>query len=348
MNIADRIIGRDQKPFVIAEMSGNHNQSLDRALKLIDLAADAKVDAIKLQTYTADTITIDHSGDEFRISDPNSLWTGKTLYDLYETAHTPWEWHGALFQRAHEKGLIIFSSPFDDTAVDFLESLGAPAYKIASFEFTDFELIRKVLATGKPLILSTGMASLAEIDETVKMVRSSGNENFALLKCTSSYPADPLNSNISTISYLRDIFGCEVGLSDHTMGIGVAAAAVAMGATIIEKHFTDSRSEGGVDSAFSLEPDEMKSLVIEAERAHQSIGKVNFAPSGKNESNAVSFRRSLYICKDIKRGEAFTKENLRSIRPGLGLPVKNLPVFLGKSANQDIKRGTPLSWNFLG
>ncbi len=275
------------RPFIIAEMSGNHNQSLERALEIVDAAADAGAHAIKLQTYTADTITIDKKEGEFFISDPKSLWKGESLYDLYKKAYTPWEWHESIFKRAKEKGILCFSSPFDFTAVDFLESLNAPAYKIASFENIDLPLIRKVANTGKPIIISTGMANIQEIAEAVDTVRATGNNQLILLKCTSTYPSTPDNTNILTIPHMRELFQCEIGLSDHTLGIGVAVASIALGATVIEKHFTLNREEGGVDSVFSMEPDELKSLVVETGRAWQSLGKVTYGPTEKEKASMV-------------------------------------------------------------
>ncbi len=339
--IANRSVGLNHSPFIIAEMSGNHNQSLDRALQIVDAAAAAGAHAIKLQTYTADTMTIDIKTGEFLIQDSKSLWNGKTLYDLYKEAYTPWEWHAPLFERARKLGMIPFSTPFDETAVDFLESLGAPLYKVASFENTDLPLIRRIARTGKPVIVSTGMASLSNLEEIVRTLRSSGCENFVLLKCTSSYPATPENSNIKTIPHLREMFKCEVGLSDHTMGVGVAVASIALGATVIEKHFTLSRADGGVDSAFSLEPSELKSLVVETERAWQGLGAVTYG-AGDSEQGSLQFRRSLYIVKDVRAGEPFTKENVRAIRPGFGLPPKFIDEVLGKTARVDLKRGTAL------
>ena len=299
--IKDICIGSSYKPFIIAEMSGNHNQSLDRALDIVEAAAASGAHALKLQTYTADTITLDVSEGEFLINDKESLWKGKSLYELYQEAHTPWEWHEPIMQRAKELGMLCFSTPFDDTAVDFLKGLDVPAYKIASFENTHLPLIKKVSAIGKPMIISTGMATIAELDETVRTIRAVGCEQFVLLKCTSAYPASPENSNLLTIPHMRELFNCEVGLSDHTMGLGTAVAAVAHGATVIEKHFTLNRSDGGVDSAFSLEPDEMQQLVIETERAWQSLGKVTYGPT-EAEKESLKFRRSLYIAKDMKKG----------------------------------------------
>lgn len=345
--IGTRTIGQDHPPFIIAEMSGNHNQSLERALEIVDAAADSGAHALKLQTYTADTMTLDIDEGEFHISDPNSLWQGTSLYKLYQEAYTPWEWHGPIFERCRERGLICFSTPFDETAVDFLESLQVPCYKIASFENTDLPLIRKVAATGKPMIISTGMATVAELDETVRTAREAGCPGIILLKCTSSYPSTPENTNIRTIPHLRELFGCEAGLSDHTMGTGVAVASVALGATVIEKHFTLSRADGGVDSAFSLEPGEMKALVEEALRAWQSLGTISYGPTAR-EIPSLKFRRSLYIVKDIAQGETFSPENLQAIRPGLGLPTKYIELFLGRKAARNIKKGTPLNWDLMG
>lgn len=346
IKIAHRHIGRDEKPFIIAEMSGNHNQSLERALHLVDLAAEAGVDAVKLQTYMADTMTLDIHDGEFLIEAEDNLWKGESLYHLYEKAHTPWEWHEAIFERCREHGIIGFSSPFDVTAVDFLEGLNVPAYKIASFENVDIPLIRKVAQTGKPIIISTGMAAVAEIDEAVRTVRAEGNEQLVLLKCTSTYPASPENSNILTIPHLREMFDVEVGLSDHTMGVGVAVAAVAHGATVIEKHFTTSRAEGGVDAAFSMEPEELEMLVEETDRSWKCLGNISYGPTEAERSSLVH-RRSLYISKDLGEGEVLTRENVRSIRPGHGLAPKYLEVVLGKKVNRSVKKGTPLSWELL-
>ena len=345
--IDNRMIGSSNAPFVVAEMSGNHNQSLERALEIVEAAAEAGVHGLKLQTYTADTMTLDISEGEFFIDDPNSLWKGNSLYELYQQAHTPWEWHKPIFDKCKELGIIGFSTPFDSTAVDFLESLDVPCYKIASFENTDLPLIRRVSQTGKPIIISTGMATVAELDETVRTAREAGCKDLLLLKCTSTYPATPENTNISTIPHLRDLFNVQVGLSDHTMGLGVSIASVALGATFIEKHFTLSRSDGGVDSAFSMEPDEMSQLVAETQRAWQSIGMVNYG-SVSAESKSMAFRRSLYITSDIKKGETLSFENLRAIRPGKGLPPKFYEMLLGSHINQDVKRGTPMKWEFIG
>lgn len=345
--IAGRPIGPNHPPFVIAEMSGNHNQSLDRALEIVRAAAASGAHALKLQTYTADTMTLDLAQGEFVISDPNSLWKGRSLHDLFSEAHTPWEWHKPIFDLARELGMLAFSTPFDESAVDFLETLDVPCYKVASFENTDIPLIRKVAATGKPLIISTGMATLAELDETVRTARAAGCEQIVLLKCTSSYPASPANSHLRTIAHMRDLFACEVGLSDHTLGIGAAIASIALGASVIEKHFTLRRADGGVDSAFSLEPEEMASLVCESERAWQALGEIRYGPTAAEEK-ARQRRRSLYVVKDLQAGDALTADNLRAIRPGLGLPPKMLDVVLGKRVNQPVKAGTPLDWKHFG
>ena len=344
--IANRRIGADAAPFVIAEMSGNHNQSLERALQIVDAAAATGAHAMKIQTYTADTMTLDLAEREFFIQDPKSLWVGRSLYDLYKEAATPWEWHKPIFDRCREHGLIGFSTPFDATAVDFLESLDVACYKIASFENTDLPLIRKVAATGKPLIISTGMASAAEMDETVRAARNAGAQDLVLLKCTSTYPATPETTNIRSIPHMRELFGCEVGLSDHTMGIGVSVASVALGASVIEKHFTLRRADGGVDSSFSLEPAELKALVEETERAWQSLGHVSYGPT-EAEKKSLVFRRSLYVVEDIAAGQVLTPANVRAIRPGLGLPPKYTETVMGKQVRATVRRGTPLSWDLL-
>ncbi|MFD1736764.1 pseudaminic acid synthase [Bacillus salitolerans] len=344
--IGNRKIGVTHKPFIIAEMSGNHNQSLERALQIVEAAAEAGVDAVKLQTYTAETMTIDVSEGEFFISDENSLWKGQSLYNLYQEAYTPWEWHEPIFNRCKELGLLAFSSPFDASAVDFLERLDVPCYKIASFENIDIPLIRKVASTGKPIIISTGMASISELDEAVRAARDAGCENLILLKCTSTYPASPENTNIATLPHMKELFKCQVGLSDHTMGVGVAVASVVLGASIIEKHFTLSREDGGVDSAFSMEPKEMAQLVVETERAWQSIGAVKYGPTIA-EKPSILHRRSLYIVKDLQEGEVLTPENVRAIRPGLGLLPKYLDKVMGKKVKSDTKKGTPVSWELF-
>jgi pseudaminic acid synthase len=344
--IAGKPIGRNHPPFVIAEMSGNHNQSLERALEIVEAAAKTGAHALKIQTYTPDTMTLDLDEREFHIGDPKSPWAGTSLYKLYGEACTPWEWHKPIFDRARELGIIAFSTPFDDTAVDFLESLEVPCYKIASFENTDLPLVRRVAATHKPLIISTGMASIAELDDTVRAAREAGCKDLILLKCTSTYPATAANTNILTIPHMRELFGCEVGLSDHTMGVGVSVASVAMGAAVIEKHFTLSRADGGVDSTFSMEPAEMAQLVVETERAWQALGQVSYG-STEAEKKSIQFRRSLYIVKDLEVGDLLTKENVRAIRPGLGLSTKYLDQVLGKSLKQNVARGTALSWRMI-
>lgn len=347
ITIGTRQVGLDHPPFVIAEMSGNHNQSLDRALAIVEAAAQAGAHALKLQTYTADTMTLDIGDGEFFIEDPNSLWKGASLHKLYQQAYTPWEWHAPIFQRAKELGMLAFSTPFDESAVDFLESLDVPCHKIASFENTDLPLIRKVAATGKPMIISTGMASVAELDESVRAAREAGCQDLILLKCTSTYPATPENTNIRTIPHLRELFGTEVGLSDHTMGTGVAVASVVLGAVVIEKHFTLSRADGGVDSAFSMEPAEMAALVMESERAWQSLGKVKYGTSSAQEEKSKVYRRSLYISRDLKAGEMLDASSVRAIRPGLGLAPKFIDMVMGKAVKCDVKRGTPVSWDLL-
>jgi N-acetylneuraminate synthase len=327
-------------------MSGNHNQSLERALEIVEAAAKTGAHALKIQTYTPDTMTLDLDEREFHISDPKSLWTGTSLYKLYGQAFTPWDWHEAIFKRAKELGIIAFSTPFDATSVDFLESLDVPCYKIASFENTDLPLIRKVAATGKPMIISTGMASIAELDDTVRAARQAGCKDLVLLKCTSTYPATADNTNILTIPHMRELFGCEVGLSDHTMGMGVSVASVALGATVIEKHFTLNRADGGVDSSFSMEPAEMTQLVVETERAWQALGRVAYGPTAAEEKSIV-FRRSLYVVKDLQAGDVLSEDNVRAIRPGLGLPTKYLEQVLGKIVKQSVARGTALSWKMM-
>jgi pseudaminic acid synthase len=347
MKIGNREIGRGRAPFIVAEMSGNHNQSLERALEIAKQAATSGAHGLKIQTYTPDTMTIDLDEREFHISDTKSLWAGTSLYKLYGNAYTPWEWHKPIFDQARELGMIPFSTPFDDTAVDFLESLDVPCYKIASFENTDLPLIRRVAATGKPLIISTGMATVAELDETVSAARESGCKDLILLKCTSTYPATAEDTNILTIPHLRELFGCEVGLSDHTMGVGVSIASVALGATVIEKHFTLNRADGGVDSAFSMEPAEMAQLVVETERAWQALGSVSYGPT-EQERPSLVFRRSVYISEDMGAGDVLTRANLRCVRPGLGLAPKYYEILLGRRVTRDVRKGTPMSWDLLG
>lgn len=339
-------IGKDKKPFIIAEMSGNHNHSLERALEIVELAAKNGASALKLQTYTADTMTLDIDEGEFFIDDPEDLWAGTSLYKLYQEAYTPWEWHAPIFKRCVELGILGFSTPFDDSAVDFLEELNVPCYKIASFENIDIPLIKKVASTGKPIIMSTGMATLAELDEAVRTAREYGCGELVLLKCTSAYPATAAGANLRTLPHMRDLFRCEVGISDHTMGVGVSLSAVALGATVIEKHFTTARTDGGVDSAFSMEPHELKELAEESEKVWMSLGHIAYGPTSE-ERCSLKDRRSLYIAQDMKAGDVLTEENLRSIRPGRGLLPKYYDVVLGKRVNQDVKRGTPMSWELL-
>ncbi len=344
--IQNNLIGQNHKPFIIAEMSGNHNQSLERALAIVDAAADAGADAIKLQTYTADTITIDYSENEFFISDKTSLWKGRNLYELYQEAHTPWEWHKPIFEYAAKRGLIAFSTPFDETAVDFLENLGMPCYKIASFENNHLPLLKKIAQTGKPVIMSIGVSTLAGIDEAVKTLKDNGCKDLVLLKCTSTYPASPENTNLVTIPHLSQLFDCHAGLSDHTMGVGVSIAAIALGARVIEKHFCLSRAEGGVDAAFSLEPAEFKSLVGECHRAFLALGKVNYGVL-EAEKKSANYKRSIYVVKNIEAGEILTTDNIRIIRPGLGLQPKYFDLVIGKKAQVAIKRGTALGFDLL-
>lgn len=346
IELKDRTIGAAYKPFIIAEMSGNHNQSLDRALAIVKAAADARADAIKIQTYTPDTMTINCSGGLFDINDEKSLWKGRNLYDLYREAMTPYEWHKPIFDYAKELGIICFSTPFDESAVDFLEDLNAPIYKIASFENNHNPLLKKVAKTGKPVIMSTGVSTLTDTDEAVNILRSNGCKDIVLLKCTSTYPANPENTNLRTIPHMQQMFKCEVGLSDHTLGVGAAIAAVALGATVIEKHFCLSRAEGGVDSAFSLEPNELKLLVDETERAWQALGEVQYGIQ-EAEKKSTNYKRSIYIVHDIEAGESFTDKNIRIIRPGDGLHPRYFENLLGKKAIENIERGTPLHWSMI-
>jgi pseudaminic acid synthase len=337
-------IGLSERPFIIAEMSGNHNQSLERALRIVDSAAECGAHAIKLQTYTADTMTLDVTGGQFDVNDPDSLWTGQNLHKLYKKAHTPWAWHAPIMARAQKHGMLCFSSPFDETAVDFLENLDVPAFKIASFENNHLPLIAKAASTGKPLIISTGMATLSQLEDAVSTARSAGCRELVLLKCTSTYPATPENTNLRTIPHMRQLFNVEVGLSDHTMGIGAAVAAVGQGATVIEKHFTLSRADGGVDSAFSLEPAELKSLVIETNRAWSALGEVKYGPTEAEEKSLV-YRRSIYVTQDINQGANLTKENIGIIRPSGGLEPKYFTRVIGKKARTKLIKGTPISWD---
>ena len=344
MEIAGRKICADAPPFIIAELSANHNGTLDRALAMIEAAKATGVDAIKLQTYRPDTITIDHDGPDFVIE--SGPWSGRQLYDLYREAHTPWEWHEPLFRKARELGLVIFSSPFDFTAVDLLEKLNAPAYKIASFEIVDLPLVRRCAATGKPLIISTGMANLSDIDAAITAAKAEDNENILLLHCTSGYPTPPEESDLRTIPHMAAAFGVPVGLSDHTLGLGVPLAAIALGAVAIEKHFTLDRAAGGPDAAFSLEPDEFRLLTENAKLAWQALGKVRYQRSLSEEGN-VQFRRSLYIVADLRAGERLSANNVRSIRPGHGLAPRHYDVVLGRRVTCDVVRGTPLSWDVI-
>ncbi|QSR27841.1 pseudaminic acid synthase [Nocardioides aromaticivorans] len=346
MNIGGIPVGRDADPFVIAEISGNHHGSLDRALAIVDSLAGSGVHAVKLQTYTADTMTIDVDREEFTIQNPGSLWYGRTLHDLYSEAMTPWEWHEPIMARAREHGMLCFSSPFDRTAVDFLLGLDVPCFKIASSEIIDIPLIRCTAATGKPLIISTGMATLEEIEDAVAAAREGGCEDLVLLKCTTSYPARPEDSHLLTIPDLRERFGCEVGLSDHSLGVGVAVAAVALGAVVLEKHITLDRNDGAVDSPFSLEPPEFAQLVTETAAARVALGEVRYQPT-EAEEGARGRRRSLYLVEDVAAGEVLTEQNLRSIRPGSGLPPKHWDEVLGRRVRESAPRGTPLTWDLL-
>lgn len=347
LKIENRPIGLEFPPFIIAEMSGNHNQSLDRAIKLVEAAAAAGVDALKIQTYTADTMTLNMAEGDFFIKDPKSLWKGKSLYQLYQEAYTPWEWHQPIFDKCRELGLMGFSTPFDVSAIEFLEKLKVPCYKIASFENTDLPLISAAAKTGKPLIISTGMATVAELGEVVETVKGMSSAKPILLKCTSSYPASPENSNLVTIPHMRDLFGVEVGLSDHTLGTGVSIASVSFGATVIEKHFTLNRADGGVDSVFSMEPEEMKQLVTETKRAWQAKGTIKYGPND-SETASIAHRRSIYVVDDLKKGSVLTDKNIRIIRPGRGLAPKFLSTLIGKKINRDLPKGTPMAWEFIG
>jgi pseudaminic acid synthase len=346
MQIGNRTIGRDQPPFIIAELSGNHNQQLELALKMVEAAAEAGADAIKLQTYTADSMTLDVDSADFVIGEKDSLWAGEKLHSLYQKAATPYDWHQILFDKASELGMQAFSSPFDEQAVDFLDGLDVPCFKIASFELTDLPLIKAAAGKGKPLIMSTGMATLSEIEEAVGAARQAGCEDIILLKCTSTYPAQASNTNLLTIPHLRDAFGVTVGLSDHTAGIGAAVASVALGAQVIEKHFVLDRNAGGVDAAFSLQPDELAALVTETRRAWQALGQVRYGGS-EAEEKAKQYRRSIYVSKDIRAGEQLCSDNLRIVRPAFGLAPKHWDIVQGKTAKQDLPKGTPLNWEFI-
>lgn len=346
MKIGHLNVGPDSPPFIVAELSGNHNQSLERALAIVDAAADAGAHAVKLQTYTADTMTLDVSSPDFVIAEKTSLWHGQSLYALYQQAYTPWEWHAPLFARAAARGLVCFSSPFDPSAVDFLETLDVPCYKIASFENGDLPLIRKVAATGKPVIISTGMADIEDLELAVTTARHAGCRDLILLKCTSAYPAQAETANLRTIPHMRETLGVPVGLSDHTMGIGVAVASVALGAVMIEKHFTLSREDGGVDAAFSMEPSEMRALVREADLAWRALGGVSYGATPA-EAGSLRFRRSLYIVRDLPAGAILSADDVRIVRPGYGLAPKHYDAVLGRTLRTAAPRGTPVSWELL-
>lgn len=343
LKISNHVIDDKHPVFIIAEMSGNHNQSLDKALAIVDAAADCGVHAIKLQTYTADTITVKGA---LKIEDEGSLWKGRELYDLYKEAYTPWEWHKPIFERARQRGILAFSSPFDITAVDFLEELNVPIYKIASFENTDHLLLKRIAETGKPVIMSTGVSTISDIEESVNVLRNNGCDQLVLLKCTSTYPASPENTNLNAIPLLKALFNTHVGLSDHTMGIGASVAAVALGAVVIEKHFTLSRAEGGVDSAFSLEPQELKCLVEETERARLAMG-ISFLGIQEAEKKNMKFKRSLYVVENIKKGDILSMQNVQSKRPAFGLHTRYFDNINGKISKVDIAKGTPLSWEMI-
>lgn len=345
ISIANRLIGQGHATYIIAEMSANHNQDFEKAVQILKAAHAAGADAVKLQTYTADTLTIPCDNEYFRIK--GTLWEGRTLHDLYQEAYTPWEWQPKLKMIADELGMHLFSTPFDDTAVDFLEAMDVAVHKVASFELVDIPLLKKIGATGKPVIMSTGMATLAEIDEAVTTIRNAGCTELALLKCTSAYPAPASEMNLRTIRHLGQAFGVPSGLSDHTLGTTAPVVAVSLGACIIEKHFTLSRNEAGPDSSFSLEPAEFRQMVDAIRMAEESLGSVQYQLTKKEEASKA-FRRSLFVVKDTKRGEPFTKENVRSIRPGMGLHTRYLPNIIGKNAKIDIKSGTPLNWSHVG
>jgi pseudaminic acid synthase len=345
IKINGRRVGPDYPAYIVAEMSANHNQDFDQAVKIIEAAKEASADAIKLQTYTPDTMTIDCNNEYFQIR--GTLWDGRALYDLYGEAYTPWDWQPRLKEIANGLGLDLFSTAYDDTAVDFLEGMGVPAYKVASFENVDLPLLRRIAQTGKPIIMSTGMATLAEMDEAVRTIRGTGSSQLALLKCTSAYPASPEEMNLRTIPHLAEAFSLPVGLSDHTLDIAVPVAAVALGACIIEKHFTLSRAMPGPDSAFSLEPREFKSMVGTVRAAEKALGTVHYGVSEREAGTRV-FRRSLFVVRDMNAGERFTAENVRSIRPGYGLHTRHLEQVIGRYASRDIERGTPLTWDLVG
>lgn len=344
--IIDKIkIGTNIKPMIVAEMSGNHDQSLDKALQIVEEVSKTGAHALKIQTYTADTLTIDKKDGDFFLGDKNSLWYGMSMYELYQQAHTPWEWHQPIFERCNELGLLCFSSPFDETAVDFLEELDCPCYKIGSTENTDFNLLEKAARTGKPLIISTGMATISDLGEIVSTVRKAGCKDLILLKCTAAYPAKPSDANLLTIPNMSNMLDCHIGLSDHSLGTGVAVASVALGAVMIEKHFTINRKDKTVDSEFSMEPHEFKQMVIDTEVAWSALGEIRYEAT-ENENSNLS-RRSLYIVKDMKKDEIISKDNVRSIRPGFGLPVKYFNDVLGMKVTKDVARGTRLSFDLL-
>jgi pseudaminic acid synthase len=343
IQIGPILIGPSYPPFLVAELSGNHKGSLQRALEIVEKAKQAGAHAVKLQTYTPDTITLNMKGGEFLIEDQANLWKNRNLYELYQEAYTPWEWHSTIFDYCRKLGIEVFSTPFDETAVDFLESLNPPCYKIASPEIVDHDLIRKVAQTGKPLILSTAAATLMEIGEAVAVARQSGCDQMILLKCTAAYPAQPKDIHLRTIPHLADSFDTLVGLSDHTLGIGVALASVALGACLIEKHFTLSRQDGGVDSAFSMEPHEFQALVEESQKAWEALGEIHYAPI-QAERVTLSHRPSLYFVEDLAKGSILKPQHVRTVRPGKGLPPKELPHILGLTLTQNVKKGTPVSW----
>ena len=344
MNIDGRLIGPGHPPLIVAEVSANHGGSLERALKLVEAVKDAGAEAIKFQTYTADTLTIDHDGPEFQIN--KGLWAGRTLYDLYQEAYTPWEWHETLFRKARSLGLMAFSTPFDGTAVEFLESLDVPAHKIASFECVDLELVRSVAATRKPVVLSTGMANLGEIEEAVITARDAGCRDLILMHCISAYPAPTHEANLWTLPNLRETFDVVAGLSDHTLGTAVSVAAVALGAAMIEKHVTLARADGGPDAAFSLEPRELRELVNETRIAYDALGSINHTRTESEIANVV-FRRSVFVVRDMEAGDRFTRDNVRVIRPGNGLPPKAIGEIVGARATRSLRRGTPLDWSMV-
>ncbi|MFO1257751.1 MAG: pseudaminic acid synthase [Gammaproteobacteria bacterium] len=344
--IQNREISHNSKPLIIAEMSANHGQSIEKALKIVDAASKAGADAIKLQTLKPEGITLDIDTSDFFISDESNQWKGQTLHELYQQAYLPWEWHGPIFERAKELGLIAFSTPFDLSAVDFLETLNVPCYKISSAENRDIPLLRKVAKTGKPLIMSTGMASISELAESVSAIREEGCMDLILLKCTCAYPALPSEANLRTIPHLRELFQCEVGISDHSEGIGLAIASIALGARVIEKHFMLSRDEQSLDANFSLVPDELNSLVVEVARAYEALGCVQYGPSD-SELPSLKYRRSLYVVEDLRKGDMISERNIRSIRPGYGLEPKYYPFVIGKRAARDLKKGDPVKWDAI-